>query len=491
MSVRKRILVNSVSNFISRFGINILSFFTLPLFIQHFGDSLYAVFILLNSVVESLIFFDFGVGTALGKKSSEYTINKDRDSYRIYFNWTFWFTSLFSGITGLVIFIFAPYWVRVLNIDESVYEIAITAFRIGSFYLTSYSILRIYQTILEGFEKFVIVNLFKIFQFVSLIVSACLILFAKLSFQTYLIISMLGNILPFVVYAYYFHSTTRIQVSGLPQFSTLWKSSFWQSSKDFFVIQVTSFLFSLADKFIISFIVGATQVVYYSVVTKIAFIIRMVNNQTLIVINPIIAKAKESKDKALIDKIIRQGGVYQFLLMLPLIVSAALFLKAFIRLWIGGAYTQYSHWGVLALVIYLLGPFSAMVQRVLIFGGYESKVKMVTIYLVLVNIAVSVILTYWIGMGGVIIGSIVQSLIAIPVFKKLAKDLLEVDYSLLTKDTIIATLIAALIVITFIASGLEHHIDSWAKFLFWGGVVFLLLVAYPAYRLFYKKDLFN
>lgn len=483
----KKILINSISNFVSRFGINLLSFFTLPIFIKYFGDPQYSVFILINSVVESLVFFDFGVGTAFGKKTSEFAINRDTGKYRLYFNWTFWFTLIVSLVCGVLVFIFSNQLVSLFKIDPAYRDVGVQAFRIGSIYLILYAVLRIYQTALEGFEKFVLVNSLKVFQVISILASIWLVVGYKLSFNQYLIINMLGNLIPFLLYAWYFHQKYEISFQSAPDFKQLWGSDFWKSSKDFFVIQVTSFLFTLADKFIISIIIGATQVLYYTVVTKVAFIIRMVNNQTLIVINPIIAKAKESGNKDLIERIIMKGAMYQFLMMLPLIVTSGLMLKSFISLWIGGDFIKYSSWGVLALSIYLLGPFSAMVQRVLIFGGYEARIKYITIWLVLINLAVSIVFTFFVGIGGVIIGSVVQSLIAIPIFKRLAKNLLQIEYSILDRHAIIALGISILTCIGFYYFGMEKWVDSWVSFVMIGILLFCVLFAYPGYTLFKER----
>ena len=483
----KKILINSISNFVSRFGINLLSFFTLPIFIKHFGDPQYSIFILINSVVESLVFFDFGVGTAFGKKTSEYAVNQDKRTYETYFNWTIWFTAILSLLSGFIIFLFSDELVSVFKVEPLYQKSGVWSFRIGAFYLMFYAVLRIYQTALEGFEKFVLVNGLKIFQVVTLLFSVWLVLGANLTFEQYLFINMTGNLLPFLVYAWYFHRHYKVVFQKAPSFKNLWSSDFWKSSKDFFVIQVTSFLFTLADKFIISIIIGATQVLYYSVVTKVAFIIRMVNNQTLIVINPIIAKAKASGNKELLEKIIMQGAMYQFMLMVPLIFTSGLMLKSFIALWIGGEYVRFSEWGVLALGIYLLGPFSAMVQRVLIFGGYESRIKYVTIWLVSINVAVSIAFTFFIGIGGVIVGSVVQSLIAIPVFKRLARELLGIEYSVLDKDALIVLLISLLTCVGFYYFNIEHWIDNWISFLVIGLLLFCFLVAYPAYLLLGKR----
>jgi len=483
MTSRKNIIINSGANFLYRFGLNLISFFTLPLFIRYYGDSKYALFILVNSVVESLVFFDFGVGTSLAKKSSEFTVNKDKGKYSIYFNWTFWFTALIATFFGALIFFFADNIATAFKVGPEVRDLAVMTFRMGAVYMVLYFILRIYQSILEGFEKFLIVNAFKTFQYVALIASALLVLYRSLDFRSYLIISILGNLVPFACYAIYFHSRTRVELTFRSGIKGLFRSDYWKMSSNFFVIQVTSFLFSLADKFIISFIIGATSVVYYSVVTKVAYIIRMVNNQTLAVISPVISRARESKDNELIGKIIREGAVYQFILLLPLITTSALFLRPFLRLWIGGDYVAYSHWGVLALVIYLIGPFSAMVQRVLIFGGHEAEVRNVTIWLVLSNVVISILLTYVLGIGGVIVGSVFQAVIAIPIFKRMAATLLDVHYRFINKDGVIGIITALVLVTVFFLFRVEGHIGSWMALLLIGSAFLGIQLVYPVLKL--------
>lgn len=487
MSIKRKILINSASNFLSRFGINILSFFTLPVFIKQFGSSQYAIFILINTIVESVVFFDFGIGTSLGKKASEFTINQTQQKFTLYFNWTFWFTLIFSIICSGILLLFAGSFTRLFKVDPQYFDDGVMAFRLAAIYLLLYFVLKIYQTVLEGFEKFVMVNIFRVFQYISLILAVLLALYGHLSFKHFLLISIAGNLLPYICYAIYFHNRYQMQIRFEIGIKGLFTSDFWSMSKNFFVIQITSFLFSMADKFIISFIIGATSVVYYTVVTKISYIVRMVNNQTLLVINPMIAKARESNDFVLLGKIVKQGAVYQFILMLPIITTAALFLRAFLTLWIGGEYIAYAHWGVLALVIYLLGPFSGMVQRVLIYGGFEGVVKNLTLKLVILNVVTSIAFTYLLGIGGVIIGSVIQALISIPVFKQKAKELLHMEYKLFNRETNISILISVVFIAVFYLLHIEKRAATWPAFLVWSFLFFTLQMLMPAYKVFIQK----
>lgn len=491
MSVKKTIIFNSFSNFIARFSINIISFFTLPIFINYFGEGKYAIFILINSFIESLVFFDFGVGTTLGKKTAEYTINRDIEKFTIYFNWTFWLTLILSAFFGIVVFFAAPLLVQVFKIDPTFFEIGIIGFRIGSFYLLLFAVLRIYQTILEGFEKFIFVNGFKFFQIVSLLVCVFFIFWWELNFYSYLIILMIGNLFPFVIYAIYFHSKNSVRVKIGKPFFNLFQNDFWQMSRNFFAIQVTSFLFSLADKFIISIIIGASSLVYYTVVTKISYIVRMVNNQTLLVISPLISKARENNDQILISKIIKDGSMFQLLLMLPIITTSGLFLKPFIRLWIGGDFVNFAYWGVISLLIYVLGPFSGMVQRVLIYGGFEFVVKRINYVLILINLLSSIILTYFIGIGGVIIGSIIQTIIAIPIFKQKAKELLGIDYEMINKYSLIGFTISFCAILVFFIFKVEENINSWPTLIVFGTLFFIVQIVFPVWHLFIRNRKFT
>lgn len=484
-------LLNAASNLATSFGVNILSFITLPLYLGVFGENYYGVFLLAFGVASSMVFFDFGIGAAIVKyTASEDAASVRSESYIQFMNWSIRLVVVLAAVFAFLNVVMALNVSAIFELDNVGENEARTIFLYFSLYTFLYCIFRQGQYYLEGKNKFILINKTKVITLVGLIILYLYIRVAPVSIFNFTIAFMVANILP---YAIFFGMMLGDNVYSRKH----WRLEEWLKhpeahylgfSKNLFILQSTAFLTTVADKFVIGVILGPVALVYYNAVTKIAFLVRMINNQSLLVLNPLIAKAREP-DSRMVSKILDQGAVTQFLVVLPVCFVAAFLLEPFLNLWLGKDYHEYAHWGILALLVYVLGPFSAMTQRVMNLTGYDRQCMKANIYLVAINLLVSISSTYVIGIGGPILGTVVHGFLAIFVFRYYRNKFYPFDGSAGSRVIIACTIVQ--VVLLFVYWPFMDAITSWFHLVAAGALVgllsilftFVVFIKHPRYRL--------
>ena len=139
-------------------------------------------------------------------------------------------------------------------------------------------------------------------------------------------------------------------------------------------------------------------------------------------------------------------------------------IKPFIAIYVGDPFTDYAYWGGIASLIFLTAPFSGLVSRMLVFSGHVRQMRNVNIALAVLNLSVSAYATLHLGIGGVIVGSIVQSLLTVPAYNYILGRSRTVHWPQLYPPMMfvnVAYVVIASIFINAYISNLE--INTWLK----------------------------
>ncbi len=489
-SRRLKVLIDAISNLSIRFGTNILSFITLPLYIKVFGKVEYGVFLLAYGLIESLVFFDFGIGSALVKYTALYNGHnfetKDELNYAFFINWTVRIALVLAIIFSLITLTIGFNIEMFFKVGQDHNSLARNIFTVFALYVLFYGVLRQAQYYLEGLEEFVFLNKTKLILVFLLFVLYLMVLFFPIGIIEFVILFAISNLVPYCIYF------LRLIKSGLIDLRSWSSASFFEKPKEeylkfslnMFYVQLTSFFFTLFDKFIIGAMLGPVQLVYYNAVTKLSFIVRMINNQSLLVLNPMIAKiSKENLSNT--ESIIEKVSLIQFIVILPIVAGVSILIYPFIDLWLGKDFLPYTHWGIFALLIYVIGPFSGMIQRVLKFGGFDHLLVKVNIFLVLINLFFSILLTNFVGIGGPILGSLIQVFLSVLTFQYLGRKLLGVKGGRFDTHLLISSFIALLVCLLGFKWLQLFPIVSWLNLIFFALVLTIPLSLHPAYILFF------
>jgi O-antigen/teichoic acid export membrane protein len=423
MSRKKLFIANAGTTLLSRVGGNLLSFVTLPLFVTYYGDSLYGVFVLAVAVTESLALFDFGVKNALVRYTAEFLVDKDRERY----NTAVAGSVLIAGALGIIfaLFVLAMSFVAptAFDIETELAAESIDVFQVAALYTLVFVVGRVAQSILEGHQMFYWNS---INQISVLVVNLALFFVVKywgLSFFAFAVFMMLGRLIPIVLNTLVILQKKLLKGVSLRQGLNwaLIRSEFFRYSANLFALQLISFCAFQIDKFVIGGILSAAMVTVYIVVTKPMFIVRMVSNQTLMVLAPVLAEIGRSGDDSHLNSIIRRGNLALAVLVFPMVALVFIFIQQFIDIWIGGVHSDYAFWGAIASLSFIFSPFYGISSRALTYTGNIVVVRRISFWTTLLNVIVSLVGTFYLGIGGVILGSLVQAAIQVPIYFRVMK----------------------------------------------------------------------
>lgn len=247
----------------------IVGIFAIPFIIKIIGNEAFGILSLVWVLIGYLSLFDLGLGRALTQKISEIRFNEEDDNSKEIneFIKTGLFFTLIAGMIGgggLIAFS-KPMAFRWLNISENMQYSVYQSFLVTAIGIPLTTLSTGLRGVLEGYEKFSIVNIWKIVLGISnfLLPVASLVIFGNS-----LIHMISGLVLArFIVAFGYYYSLRSISLVRIFDVSLsrdkLFKMlafGYWMTASN-----IISSVLVVADRFIIPMMVGASLVAFYTV----------------------------------------------------------------------------------------------------------------------------------------------------------------------------------------------------------------------------------
>jgi O-antigen/teichoic acid export membrane protein len=397
-------------------GISIISgLMMVPLTISYVNKSQYGVWLTLSSIITWFSFFDIGFAQGLRNKFAESKASGNDFLVKAYISTTYGvLTIIFIGIW--LLFFLANYklnWSSILNAPlELQSELSIVAIIIFSFFCIQI-VLNTMSTILLGDQKpakaALIVTL-------GQVISLAIIYFLTLTTEGSLIyLAWAIGIGPFVVMAistfWFFSSSYKIYSPSLKLVNFKYAKSIMTLGVKFFVIQIAVVVIYQTTNIIIAQVSGPDNVTVYNIIFKYFNIVTMV---FAIVMTPFWSAFTEAKA---MDDYAWMRKVYQNLLKIVLFLIG---FTAFMLLisnyvfdfWIGDL-VSVSFSMSMAVALFVAINLWNMLFSQLLNGMGKIKLQLyVSLIGTVLNIPLAVFLGNYFGVVGVVISSIILSLIS-------------------------------------------------------------------------------
>jgi O-antigen/teichoic acid export membrane protein len=406
VSVKKKIIKNTLANTFMklwRYGVN---FFLLPFIILHIGVADYGLYLLVGAFVGYFGLLDLGVGASLVKYVAEYNAKGDKEMINKMVNSTFVFY-LGVGVAVCVGIMFIGYvFVDFFKIEEGSVNLArgIAAMvAIGA--LTSWPI-RSFSTSLEGMQRY---DLTVLVDFIIVTINGCITIVLLLSGYGIVELIFFGII-----------------VGAIEQISKVWlvqrmmpflilkreymgmvtMRKIFKFSSVVFVTQITIILMMGLDRVIIGFFVGVAAITFYYIVSSLYEIINTASSLPSSALLPAVSDLVAKGDEKTLKLLAYRGGKYRAAAILPITASIIILAKDILRFWMGINYIWLAPYVQLFVSLWFITATWGILGTMLLAREKYRPVLKINIANCSINLVLSILLTYYLGWIGVLLGTL-------------------------------------------------------------------------------------
>lgn len=477
---KQHFLKNTVSNYVVVLLKMIIGIIAIPIYLKTYGAELYGIFLLAFGLITSLSFLDFGSGKSLIRYTATYKRDNEIKAFSEALSNSILLISVSSILTTTIILILGYFSGYLFHIPPEEIKLARQIFYISAFTSAVQFFSYIPSYILQGWGIFHLRNIYQaitiLFQIILLIwlyyyqppllwycIGYCLIPLSSLFLDILLI-----------------HREKILRASHIriKWLSNPIKSPSFSYSNQIFLISTVGIFSSQFDRFIISAISGVTAVTVYSVITRPYYFCKGLFANYYSVIQPEFVKAYASEDAAHIKRLIIGSTKTAAVIIWVILLCCGAFFKPLLQLWVGtDEYNEYWGWGFLALGSVFFSSLFGSVYRAMIVTGFTKQLLKVTVVTTSVNLLISVVLTYFIGWYGVIIGTSAEMLLVFIMLELYGKQLYRIRITELA-DLSYLFLLCFTVAFAFTAYWLGNYFNQiWYIFLF-GLIISCSLIAY-------------
>jgi len=196
-------------------------------------------------------------------------------------------------------------------------------------------------------------------------------------------------------------------------------------SSKMFGIRINAFIYNGMDKFIIGIVLPLQALTTYAIASAIHAIANRITSLVSLPLMPAASSLKAEDDKLRLKKLFLKATKYTLAISTPATISLIILAKPLINIWMGNSYTYVAPLAQLFLSYLLINSLAPVAYNFLIGfnkAGFILKIQSIS---TIINLIVSVILVQYIGIAGVICGTIVGTSLA--VFPYLYQTFKEID----------------------------------------------------------------
>lgn len=473
----KKIISNTIANYLLKAIQLFLNLLAIPILINNLGEEGFGIILFASIVVGYFNVLELGITDGVTKYVSQYIESKEYNKIQSIINTSLIF---FIGI-GFLVSLTLIIWVLSggvswLNLDPDLSVSSDKIFLFASVIaLISWPQLLL-KGIFKGIQDFITLNiLIGIGRIISVVSAILAVIYTDWEIEYIFLLFNLDKII-----------LTFIQFKILKKKLPFWKFSVFDFNKDTFRFifsfsgwimlgQLAVMLEYQSDQLVILSFLSASFLATYAVAFYLFRMIQQISGLAGSAVMPAISQLNESSNSSDIKKIIFFGVKMHNLFFVPITLTLFFIAEPFIKLWVGVKYLDYLWLIKLSIIFQLIWQSSALFGQIYLGLGYSRKPGIIGIIVGLLNVTTSIILVNYIGVSGVILGTICVGVLSVPI--AIFWMLKDVDISF--KDYFLKLIVRAqfpLIIgslFFFIVLDWINNIDTWFMLVF---VSFLMLV---------------
>jgi len=430
MSIKSKLIKNTVFNSLSIFISMAIGFFLLPFILQTIGVELYGIYVLIIALSGYLNIMEIGVGVASVKFISQHLVkNEKKEINEILIN-----SLIFYLLTGLVIATFlvliATFFINLFNIPQRFLFLTKYSLIIASVFSLINWPLSLFVKVLEGKQDYVVISrlniVFTIIRFLLIIVflrksSNPFLFFVFLNF-----ISQIFLNLTFCIYS--FRSLDFLKLDYHLISKEVFKKIF-RFSSILYLCQIIGLLIYNTDKILISIFLNISSITLYEVSYKFHQLVRIINNSSSSALLPLISSLHSENDNKKINEVFFRGQKYTIIIVLPIALSVIIFAKYIVLYWLGPEYNSVVFPMQLFVSYFIYNCSIALFGQILVATDKLRYTLYYRIGIALSNFILSIIFIILTkNFIGVIWGTVISYCIGYPIYLSIFFRLMKINF---------------------------------------------------------------
>ena len=473
----KKIISNTIANYLLKAIQLFLNLLAIPILINNLGEEGFGIILFASIVVGYFNVLELGITDGVTKYVSQYLESKEYNKIQSIINTSLIF---FIGI-GFLVSLTLIIWVLSggvswLNLDPDLSVSSDKIFLFASVIaLISWPQLLL-KGIFKGIQDFITLNiLIGIGRIISVVSAILAVIYTDWEIEYIFLLFNLDKII-----------LTFIQFKILKKKLPFWKFSVFDFNKDTFRFifsfsgwimlgQLAVMLEYQSDQLVILSFLSASFLATYAVAFYLFRMIQQISGLAGSAVMPAISQLNESSNSSDIKKIIFFGVKMHNLFFVPITLTLFFIAEPFIKLWVGVKYLDYLWLIKLSIIFQLIWQSSALFGQIYLGLGYSRKPGIIGIIVGLLNVTTSIILVNYIGVSGVILGTICVGVLSVPIAMFWMLKDVDISFKDYFLKLIVRTQFPLIIgsLFFFIVLDWINNIDTWFMLVF---VSFLMLV---------------
>lgn len=405
----RKSLNNIIVGFLNQIATLLLSFISRTIFIRILGTELLGVNSLFSDILNLLSMADLGFSTAMTYSFYKPISENDTEKLSALINFYRKIYNIIAIAIAVIGILLTPFLHLVININKPIPLLKV-------YYLFSLagvviSYLFVYKTsiIIADQKNYVVTSISIITTFIKTIVQIVILIIFR-NYIFYLSINLIAGFLNNYIISKkavklypYINKKNKLKLKE--------KKDIFRNMKSIFLYKISSLLLTATDNILISKIVGTIVVGYYSnylmITNKVLAIIQIIFGSLTASIGNIIIKEKSEKRY----EIFKATQSINFIICGIVVTSFSVLINDLVMIWLG---KKFIFDDGIVLVITLNMYLACILQPIWTYReatGLYIKTKYIMLITALINLILSVILGKIMGIGGILIASIIARLL--------------------------------------------------------------------------------
>lgn len=465
----------------------LLAIFSTPYMIKYLDKEQYGASILFFQVLGYLSLFDFGLSTAVIRSMALIQPDENdttvQDKINALMSTSFIFSTLLGAVMLVIIFFISPFMPGVFNMRPDLHAPAIAIFlSLGIVVLTTFMQRSIGGMFFAHHRQALITTPSVIISTLSVLATVWL-LSLGLGLWSFVYVNLvtaaLNLAISFIMSRIYYPAL----VIRLQYFDKRILKSLYSFGLFMFISGIATQIILSTDRIVIGKVVSLAAVAMFSITVRIPEVCLTLLSHVTFHASPALAEIVTTGDENQIQKTYHRLSVLTMVLSIVAFWAMIILNKWFIYLWVGKSFFAGQDVLILALVIMLQQTMTRTGVFFLNAKGIARPISLMGVVEAVINLSVSIILGYLIGLPGILLGTILASITTSGWF---IPRLLRLHLGINAKQFWIDSFLRPLLWISVVGAGLDLAINylhqqkivsGWLGFFVSGAIVGIVLLA--------------